>query len=203
MNLSNNNNNIPLENNLNNIPMKQVREKRKGNYKTLSVEDARALQVLGMAARERKKELKRIELLAPEKEAVLKIAPILFPNITKIVKESGISRATFNKWLNEDEKFKGRFDDAIEEKLDEIEESLFETAKKSQHASLTLPILKAFRRERYNDDRGSGTNNTQVVINIESPFSRPNSPPSNNAIIKEIVIEKDIDVNNNEVVVVV
>lgn len=203
MNLSNNNNNIPLENNLNNIPMKQVREKRKGNYKTLSVEDARALQVLGMAARERKKELKRIELLAPEKEAVLKIAPILFPNITKIVKESGISRATFNKWLNEDEKFKGRFDDAIEEKLDEIEESLFETAKKSQHASLTLPILKAFRRERYNDDRGSGTNNTQVVINIESPFSRPNSPPSNNPIIKEIVIEKDIDVNNNEVVVVV
>lgn len=202
MNLSNNNNNIPLENNLNNIPMKQVREKRKGNYKTLSVEDARALQVLGMAARERKKELKRIELLAPEKEAVLKIAPILFPNITKIVKESGISRATFNKWLNEDEKFKGRFDDAIEEKLDEIEESLFETAKKSQHASLTLPILKAFRRERYNDDRGSGTNNTQVVINIESPFSRPNSPPSNNPIIKEIVIEKDIDVNNNEVVVV-
>lgn len=186
-----NNNNIPLENNLNNIPMKQVREKRKGNYKTLSIEEARALQVLGMAARERKKDLKRIELLAPEKEAVLKIAPILFPNITKIVKESGISRATFNKWLSEDDKFKGRFDDAIEEKLDEIEESLFETAKKSQHASLTLPILKAFRRERYNDDRGSGTNNTQVVINIESPFSRPNSPPSNNPIIKEIVIEKE------------
>ena len=192
-----NNNNIPLENNLSNIPMKQVREKRKGNYKTLSIEEARALQVLGMAARERKKDLKRIELLAPEKEAVLKIAPILFPNITKIVKESGISRATFNKWMSEDEKFKGRFDDAIEEKLDEIEESLFETAKKSQHASLTLPILKAFRRERYNDDRGSGTNNTQVVINIESPFSRPNSPPSNNPIIKEIVIEKD----NIEVVV--
>lgn len=188
-----NNNNIPLENNLSNIPMKQVREKRKGNYKTLSIEEARALQVLGMAARERKKDLKRIELLAPEKEAVLKIAPILFPNITKIVKESGISRATFNKWMSEDEKFKGRFDDAIEEKLDEIEESLFETAKKSQHASLTLPILKAFRRERYNDDRGSGTNNTQVVINIESPFSRP----SNNPIIKEIVIEKD----NIEVVV--
>jgi len=186
-----NNNNIPLENNLNNIPMKQVREKRKGNYKSLSIEEARALQVLGMAARERKKDLKRIELLAPEKEAVLKIAPILFPNITKIVKESGISRATFNKWLSEDDKFKGRFDDAIEEKLDEIEESLFETAKKSQHASLTLPILKAFRRERYNDDRGSGTNNTQVVINIESPFSRPNSPPSNNPIIKEIVIEKE------------
>ena len=192
-----NNNNIPLENNLSNIPMKQVREKRKGNYKTLSIEEARALQILGMAARERKKDLKRIELLAPEKEAVLKIAPILFPNITKIVKESGISRATFNKWMSEDEKFKGRFDDAIEEKLDEIEESLFETAKKSQHASLTLPILKAFRRERYNDDRGSGTNNTQVVINIESPFSRPNSPPSNNPIIKEIVIEKD----NIEVVV--
>ena len=192
-----NNNNIPLENNLSNIPMKQVREKRKGNYKSLSIEEARALQVLGMAARERKKDLKRIELLAPEKEAVLKIAPILFPNITKIVKESGISRATFNKWMSEDEKFKGRFDDAIEEKLDEIEESLFETAKKSQHASLTLPILKAFRRERYNDDRGSGTNNTQVVINIESPFSRPNSPPNNNPIIKEIVIEKD----NIEVVV--
>ena len=192
-----NNNNIPLENNLSNIPMKQVREKRKGNYKTLSIEEARALQVLGMAARERKKDLKRIELLAPEKEAVLKIAPILFPNITKIVKESGISRATFNKWMSEDDKFKGRFDEAIEEKLDEIEESLFETAKKSQHASLTLPILKAFRRERYNDDRGSGTNNTQVVINIESPFSRPNSPPSNNPIIKEIVIEKD----NIEVVV--
>ena len=191
------NNNIPLENNLSNIPMKQVREKRKGNYKTLSIEEARALQVLGMAARERKKDLKRIELLAPEKEAVLKIAPILFPNITKIVKESGISRATFNKWMSEDDKFKGRFDEAIEEKLDEIEESLFETAKKSQHASLTLPILKAFRRERYNDDRGSGTNNTQVVINIESPFSRPNSPPSNNPIIKEIVIEKD----NIEVVV--
>lgn len=169
---------IPLE-----APLK-IKAKPRGM--AMTKEKAIELQKKGVAARLERKKLKQVALLAPEKEAVLKIAPILFPNITKIVKDSGISRPTLFRWLNEDADFKKRFDEAVDEKIDEIEESLFLTAKKPQHASLTIPILKAFRKERWGDEKGVGSGS--IVINIESPFKRPEAV--------EVVVEENKNISD-------
>lgn len=81
--------------------------------------------------------------------ALLAIAEI--GTVSAGVRASGVTRKTFNKWLEEDE-FKEAFDYAMADVVDDMEEIAILRAKAGSDA-LMMMLLKAYRPEKFTETR--------------------------------------------------
>ena len=94
----------------------------------------------------------------------------IFPNLGRACKEVGIAKATFNSWKTKDADFRVRYQEVVDDCLDDLEQSLFDTAKDPRYSSLAIAILKAYRKSTWGEKvEHSGEVSMVSMVNAYRP----------------------------------
>ena len=72
-----------------------------------------------------------------------------FGNVTIACKNAGIARATFYKWLNDDDEFKKMVDEVNESAIDYVESSLMRLIKKGNPTAIIFYLKTKGKKRGY------------------------------------------------------
>lgn len=88
-----------------------------------------------------------------KKDKFLKSLSTGVPNVSKACKAAAIGRTLAYQWKREDPEFAQQWEDAIENAVDNLEQSAWQRAQRQKDPSDTLLIflLKGYRSERFKD----------------------------------------------------
>lgn len=72
------------------------------------------------------------------------------PNVTAACRAAGVNRTTAYRHRDDDESFVAKWNEALDQSVDEVEEKAFRIAKDGDNQMIQF-VLKAFRPERYRE----------------------------------------------------
>jgi len=113
-------------------------------------------------------------------------------NISKACAYCGVDRWRVNQWLSRDPDFATRKDAVVQERLDRLEDNLFDIAEDvsapaGARVSASLKLLEAYRPEVYKPGVETGTARPQITMNF---YKKPD---------KETKSAKQIDAEASDV----
>ena len=132
------------------MPLSDDPEKREKQLANLKPQYGRAiLEEIGRSNR------------AETTKRIIELAPICYPNVTKLAKEAHISRAYLRYLIDTDEDLRTALNEYVLSKLDGIEENVLNAAQKEQYASLGMGVLNRLH-PRWKEEKQPINTNIQI-----------------------------------------
>jgi len=130
------------------------------------------------------------ELANERKAAFLEVLQNLWPNVYQAARSLEIPPRVVYHWKTKDKEFAEKWEEIVQAKMDEVESGLLRDSSEKWGAHLRLPVLKAYRPERWGDrskvEHSGGVNYT-IEHSIPAPASwtedeeQPGLPDHGNA----------------------